>query len=78
VVNRNQILRHDFTCNGLRAGRVPNLHCLVERPDRNSTNRPKNFPAAAALKEVRTGTYAESAHPRGDKKARFLLVQTES
>jgi hypothetical protein len=45
VVNRNQILRHDFffSCNGLRAGRLPCLHDIVERPDRNSTNRPRNF-----------------------------------
>src|SRR5262245_63546984 len=37
-------------CNGLRAGRVPSLQYLVERPDRNSTNRQiKNIPAGLAL-----------------------------
>src|SRR5437660_4616138 len=37
-----------FSCNGLYffclwAGRLPCLHHIVERPDRNSTNRPRNF-----------------------------------
>jgi hypothetical protein len=48
VVNSNQILRHDFSCNDFRAGRLPCLHDTVERPDRNSTNRRRDFPAAAA------------------------------
>src|SRR2546425_510750 len=36
-----------FSCNGLRAGRLPCLHYIVERPDRNSTNRPRNFASSA-------------------------------
>jgi len=29
-------------------GRLPSLHYIDERPDRNSTNRLRNFPAAAS------------------------------
>jgi hypothetical protein len=42
---------HNFSWNGFRAGRLLYLHPIVERPDWNSTNRPRNSPAAAALKE---------------------------
>src|SRR5258707_14859634 len=35
--------------NGLPAGRLPCLHHIVERADRNSTNRPRKFPAEAAI-----------------------------
>jgi hypothetical protein len=61
VVNSNQVLRHDFSCNGLRAGRLPCLHNIDERPGRNSTKRPRNFSAAAALKECGRVPYAISA-----------------
>src|SRR5262245_19159982 len=60
VVNSNQVLRHDYSCNGLRAGRVSSLHYLVERPDRNSTNRPKNIPAGFALPKKASDS---SRHP---------------
>src|SRR4030095_1459730 len=36
-----------FSCNRFRAGRLPCLHHIVERPDRNSTNRPRNFSSSA-------------------------------
>src|SRR5258708_25698716 len=32
-----------FSCNGLLAGRLPCLHHIVERPEWNSTNRPRKF-----------------------------------
>src|SRR6516225_8721807 len=48
MVNSNRILRHDVSCNGLRMSRLPCLHHIVERPDRNSTKRPRNFPSAAS------------------------------
>src|SRR5262245_20844567 len=32
-----------FSCNGLRAGRLSCLHEIIEWPDRNSTNRPRNL-----------------------------------
>ena len=44
VVNRNQILRHDFSFScRLWAGRLPCLHHIDERPDRNSTKRGEFF-----------------------------------
>jgi hypothetical protein len=43
------LIDFSFSCNGLRAGRLPCLHYIDERPDRNSTNRPRKFPAAAAI-----------------------------
>src|SRR6516225_7394265 len=32
-----------FSCNGLLVGRFSCLHYIVERPDLNSTKRPKKF-----------------------------------
>jgi hypothetical protein len=37
------------------AVRLPRLHRVVELPNRNSTNRPKNFPAGFALPKQATG-----------------------
>src|SRR5467141_2098907 len=36
-----------FACNGLREGRLPCLHDIVEWPDRKSTHRPRNFASSA-------------------------------
>src|SRR5262249_47396162 len=54
VMNRNQIL-HDFSCKGLRAGRLPCLHHTVEWPDRDSTNRPRNVPTLGSKKDPKRG-----------------------
>src|SRR5271156_89591 len=61
----NQILRHDFSfsCNGLRVGRLPCLHYIDERPGRNSTNRPRKFPAAAAIPK-QTGLWELGLKPK--------------
>src|SRR5262249_22478515 len=44
-VTSNQILRHEASCNGPRVGRLICLHYSVERADRKSTKRPRNFRA---------------------------------
>jgi len=41
--------------NGLWAGQLPCIHSLVEWLVRNSTNRPKNFPAGFAMPKQATG-----------------------
>src|SRR6516164_9287677 len=35
------------SCEDLGVGRLPRPHYIVEQPDRDSTKRPRNFPAAA-------------------------------
>jgi hypothetical protein len=57
VVNSDQLLRRDFSRNGLRASRLPCLHHINERSDRTPTGRARYFPAAVALQECgRVGT----------------------
>src|SRR5208283_626805 len=45
----NQIIRDGFSFsrNGVRAGRLPCLHYIDERPNRNSTTRPRYFAPSA-------------------------------
>jgi hypothetical protein len=48
-----------FSCNGPRAGRWPCLHDIVERPDRNSTNRPRHFASSALQNCLKNRPLAE-------------------
>jgi hypothetical protein len=47
-----------------RAGRLPCLHYIDERPDRNSTNRPRNFASSALQNYVlRPGEWRGGVSP---------------
>src|SRR5271166_921571 len=55
------------------AGRLPGLHHIVERPDRNSTNRPRNFTASGLQNCLKIVTRTLTGQLRRSGKVRMLM-----